>query len=336
MALRTVGLRERRVRRVAQHPRPERHLGLAREPALGGRLEHLRLHEHVDPALEIPVVRGHAEKARDAVRPEGVAEDARRARHAPCRRLEALDAQVRHRQDGARQGPGAATRRHVPYELLEVESVAVGALDDASDAELVGAGWKRRANELLGGPRSETRQREIDAVRALPEARAKGMGVGATEPDHRERSGAQRAERVGEVGETGVVDPLQIVDHHEKGSLLAERSDPPRERAAQAAGHDTRVVARRAKALARARLGRCESEQLAEEIGDPRRFASGAHAPDVHLELGALRVIGDAFGQAGRLLHEAARQGEGRPRRERVASCAENPAIGGVVGKPGK
>src|SRR5262249_19777525 len=110
VAERAVRVGEHRVRGLAEERVAECVLLLARELRLAAAEDELALDEARERVADRHVVLLAAEERGHAALPERLAEDARRAQDEARRRLEALEARLRHRDDRVRQRVSAALR----------------------------------------------------------------------------------------------------------------------------------------------------------------------------------------------------------------------------------
>jgi hypothetical protein len=132
----TVALGEHRVGGLGEQPVAEGPLLLSPEPPAVLARQDLAVAELREPRSDLRDGRAVVEERHHAARPEGLAEHARGSEHAPCLRLERLDAPLRHRDHRARQAIAVALG-DASNELLEVEGVAARGGHDAGDRGVV-------------------------------------------------------------------------------------------------------------------------------------------------------------------------------------------------------
>ena len=161
VAERAIGLGQHRVRRLAHDRLAEHVLDLAGEPRVAAPREHLALDERVELREELGLQVG-ADERRDAAAPADLAEDARRAQHAPRVGVERVEPRLDHREHGL--GQLALAARDGAHELLEVERVARRLADHAHDDAIVGV-REHGAHELLGGLARELREAKLETGR---------------------------------------------------------------------------------------------------------------------------------------------------------------------------
>src|SRR5262249_22831089 len=146
----------------------EDELLLAGEAPFAAALDELALGEVREPVDERARLRA-AEERREPTAPEDLAEDARRAKDAPHLGIERLEARLHHREDRLGERVALAVG-HCADQLLEIERVPRGALDEHRHARGRHVRPEHLADELLARALRELRELDLRHRTAAPEA----------------------------------------------------------------------------------------------------------------------------------------------------------------------
>ncbi len=211
---------------------------------------------------------------------------------------------------------------HASDELLEVEGVAVGSLDDSSDDGVGHVGSERCAREPFGRAPRESPEPNLLEVRVAEKLGKEIVDFGAREGEHHEPALRERGERATDVGDAGRIAPMQILEDEQNHASLALRPEPALERPTEPVAHHARIEPRRSQFLARRAARRSVDEKRDEGA---RRISFGdSELHESRGEPGGARFLSIALANAERIAHELADEAERRAGRHRIASRREN------------
>ncbi len=173
MAEAAIVVDQHRVGRVPDQRVAEAVLGLPVEPRLEPADDGLALDEDGEELVDVAGARVAAEELHHAAAPEGLPEDARRAQRLARRGRERLEPRLHHGDHGLGRSVAAALGLG-PDQLLQVERVPAGAIEDALDHGALHLGAEHLAHEGAGGAARQLSQPDL-----LEAARAPQVGEGA-------------------------------------------------------------------------------------------------------------------------------------------------------------
>lgn len=213
-------------------------------------------------------------------------------------------------------------------QLLQVEGVAGGLLDDARDDLGRRGVAERGAGEALAGAAGQRAEAQLVHAAIRPEIGEERADLGAPDGDHHERALGQELQRAVDQRDRRQVAPVQVLQHdHERirGALGRDEILPG---AADLIAHQDGVPAGGAEHHAGV-VGEVRPHDLAEELRDAGRVgapqaAAGAGEEPVPPLPGRL-----ALAQARGAAHELRGHAERRARAHRIA--ARDPDLGAAL-----